>query len=67
MPTIKNALWSPLSLELEGRAMRIEPRATGEITDAELQSPGVQRHLQTGNIYLLPEPPAADRKTRGRG
>jgi hypothetical protein len=67
MPTIKNALWSPLSVELEKRVIRIDPRKTEEISDADVQSPGVQKLLQSGNIYLLPEPAAPDKKTRGRG
>ncbi len=67
MPTIKNALWSPLTLDLGGRALRLDPRKTEDISDAELQAPGLQRHLLAGDVYLLPQSEGADKKTRGKG
>ena len=67
MPTIKNALWSPLTLDLGSRALRLDPRKTDDITDAELQAPALQGHLQAGNVYLLPQTDTPDKKTKGKG
>jgi hypothetical protein len=59
MAIIKNALWSPLTVELlKGKVILLSPRETQTITDEEFQSDGFQQLFRAGKIHVLPQPPA---------
>jgi hypothetical protein len=67
MATIKNALWSPLTVELlQGKMILLDPRGTQTITDEEFASEGFQQLFQAGKIHVLPPQPA-DRKVPAKG
>jgi hypothetical protein len=56
MVAIKNALWSPLTIELSGRkTLTLKPRETQEISEQEFASEGCQQLFREEKIVVLPE------------
>ena len=55
MATIKNALWTPLTVELlHGKMILLSPRGTQTITDEEFHADGFQQLFRAGKIHVLP-------------
>jgi hypothetical protein len=66
MALIKNALFSPLTVELlHGKVILLGPRATQTITEEEFQSPGCQKLFRAGKVNVLPQPEATGHEATG--
>ena len=71
MPTVKNMLYSTVSLELpKGRSLTLGPRESRDIHADDLASEDLRRRVLDDELYILPEsaesapPPEAKPKTQ---
>lgn len=67
MPTVKNLNYGPLSIARADKdPLTLGPRETADISERELASEEVQRHLRDKRIALLPGRGNAEVRTRGQ-
>lgn len=53
---IKNALWSPLAIELsKEKILTMKPRGTETISDKDFESPGCKKLFKEEKIFVIPE------------
>jgi hypothetical protein len=55
MPTVKNMLYSTISLDLpEGRSLTLGPRESKDIPVSDLASDDLRRRILEEELYILP-------------
>lgn len=63
MPIVKNLTYGPITIELAESSITLGPRESKTVEKADVESPGVQRHLREGTLFIIPvseAPPAAE-------